>query len=327
MKAIICPAYGGPEVLQVQTVEKPVPQENQVLIQIHASSVTRADSMMRTGTPYIGRLYIGLQKPKNPILGTGFAGVIEAVGSAVTNFQIGDAVFGESVEHFGANAEYLCVDADGILSIKPESMSFEEASVVCDGALTSINFLKEVAKIQPGQRVLINGASGSLGTAAVQLAKYYGAEVTGMCSSKNVDLVKSLGADVVIDYTKEDFTQNSTKFDIIYDTVGKLDFSKSRNALKPTGVFVSPVLDFSLLWDVLKTSFSKTQKALFAATGMKNKTELKVLLNELTGIIKAGRLQSVIDRCYDMEEIVEAHEYVASGRKRGNVVLNPAQAN
>lgn len=232
MNAIVATGYGSADVLKYKQVQKPKAKDNEILIKNHASTATTADSMMRTGKPYFGRLMIGLTKPKNPIPGTGFAGIVESVGEDVKIFNVGDRVFGETTLGFSANAEYLTVPEDGVILHMPEGLDFAEAATFSDGHLTSINFLQEIAKIKYDQKVLINGAAGSLGSAAVQLAKYYGAEVTAVCSTRNVGLVKSLGADYVIDYTKKDFTKANEKFDFVYDTVGKSSFSKCKNILK-----------------------------------------------------------------------------------------------
>ncbi|MBK7409142.1 MAG: NAD(P)-dependent alcohol dehydrogenase [Saprospirales bacterium] len=321
MKAIVANGYGGPDVLQLQQVEMPQPKDNEVRIAIHASSATTADGMIRTGTPYFGRLIIGLRKPKYPIPGTGFAGVVEAAGKDVSSFQPGDRVFGETTLGFSTNAEYVVVPENGVLLSMPEGMSFVEATTFCDGHLTSINFLKEIGHIQPGQKVLINGASGSLGTAAVQLATHFGAEVTGVCSTRNTGLVRSLGADHVIDYTRQDFTKMGKTYDIIFDTIGKSSFGKCKNALTESGQYLSPVLRFPLLLKMLWTSTFSRKKAKFAATGLRTDAELRVLLSELVEIYLEGRLKTVIDRQYPLEKVSEAHTYIDAGRKKGNVVI------
>jgi NADPH:quinone reductase-like Zn-dependent oxidoreductase len=277
--------------------------------------------MMRKGTPYIGRLFTGLMRPKNQVPGTGFSGEIEAVGKNVKSYKAGDLVFGESVAGFGAYGEYLCLPEEGVFAIKPDNMTHQEAAPVCDGALTSLNFLKDVANIQAGQRVLIIGASGGLGTAAVQLAKHFRAKVTGVCSTANLDLVKSLGADEVIDYIKEDFARIGKTYDIIYDTVGKSSFSHCKDSLTEKGVYVSPVLGFPLLLQMLWTSMIGSKKAQFSATGIRPVRELRILLNEIKELIKAEKIRSVIDRSYPLEEIQEGHRYVDKGHKIGNVVL------
>lgn len=322
MKAIISTGYGAPDVLQLKEIAKPVPGTNEVLIRVHAASVTAADAMMRKGTPYIGRLFLGLLKPKISTPGTGFAGVVESIGENVKLFAPGDKVYGEVLFADGSHAEYLCVPEDGVVAIKPDNMTFEEAAPVCDGAVTSMNFLKDVTTIKSGHRVLINGASGSLGTAAVQIAKHFGADVTGVCSASNMALVKSLGADTVIDYTKEDFTSNGQTYDIIYDTVGKSSFSKCKNALTENGIYASPVLGLSLLLQMIWTAVIGKKKAKFSATGVRPVPELRVLLNETNELIAEGKIRSVIDRTYRLEETTEAHRYVDKGHKKGNVVLS-----
>ena len=322
MKAIISTKYGGPDVLQLQEVAKPTPKVNEVLIKVYTASVTTAGSMMRTGYPLIGRLFMGLTKPNNPIPGTGFGGKIEAVGHGVTKFKIGDFVFGESIVTFGTQAEYLCIPEDGIILTKPANMTFEAAAAVCDGALTSLSFLKDIGEIKTGQKVLINGASGSLGTAAVQLAKHFGAEVTGVCSSKNVELVKKLGADHVIDYTQIDFTENGQTYDLIYDTIGKSSFAKCKKILTQDGAYLSPVLDFSLLLKVLWTSIFGKKKAKFSATGIRPVPELKVLFKELKQLFAEGYLTTVMDKSYALAQISDAHRYIDKGHKKGNVVIS-----
>ena len=321
MKAIICTKYGSPDVLQLEEVEKPIPKDNEVLIKVHASSVTKADTMMRRGTPFYGRIFIGLTKPKNPITGTGFAGIIENTGKAVMHLKKGDAVFGETGVGFSTNAEYVCVSEKALITAKPENISFEEAAPICDGVLTSWCFLKDIGKIQSGQSILVNGASGSLGTAAVQIAKYSGAEVTGVCSSANAELVKSLGADKVIDYTKEDFTKADQKYDIIFDSIGKSSFSQCKNALKENGVYLSPVLKFSLLLQMMRTSKFGKKKAKFSATGLRPVPELHAFLEELKEIIVSGKIKIVIDKKYKLEQTADAHRYIDAGHKRGNVVI------
>lgn len=320
MQAVVSTKYGGPEILQVQKVNKPIPANNEVLVKIHAASITTAETMMRTGYPLIGRLFMGFSKPKNAISGTGFAGVIEAIGKEVKLFEVGQKVFGESLEKFGTYAEYVCIDEEGIITLKPDNITYEEAAVVGDGHITSLNFLKNIAKIQAGQKVLVNGASGSLGTAAIQLAKHFGAEVTGVCSTINVELVKSLGADQVIDYTKEDFTQNGQTYDIIYDAVGKSSFSKCKKSLGPNGMYTSPVLGFSLLFDVIKTSIIGNKKATFSATGMLPYTKIKSFLQEVKELMETGIIRTVIDKRFSLEGIADAHRYIDKGHKKGNVV-------
>jgi len=321
MKAIVSTKYGSPDVLQLKEVEKPIPKDHEVLIRVRAASVTAADGMMRKGTPFYGRLFIGLMRPNNPIPGTGFAGVIEAVGKEVKLFKEGDSVFGETGVGFSTNAEYVCVPEEGVLTTLPNNMSYEEAAPVCDGALTSLSFLKDIGKIQSGQRVLINGASGSLGSSAVQIAKNFGAEVTGVCSTTNLEMVKSLGAEKVIDYTKEGFIKTGQTYDIIFDTVGKNSFSRCKDSLRENGVYLSPVLGLPLLFQMIWTSKVGSKKAKFSATGLRPVSELRALLSELKESIEEGKIKSIIDRSYPLEQTAEAHRYVDKGHKKGNVVI------
>ncbi|MCI4670437.1 MAG: NAD(P)-dependent alcohol dehydrogenase [Bacteroidia bacterium] len=321
MKAITAIGYGSPEVLQLSEVECPQPKSNEVLVEVVAASVTTADTMMRTGKPYLSRLFMGFSKPKKPIPGTGFAGKIIAIGEDVSQFRIGEMVFGETAFGFSANAEYLVIPEDGVILPLPEGLEASKAASFCDGHLTSFNFLKGIAKLEAGKKVLINGASGALGTSAVQIAKHLGAHVTGVCSQRNAGLVKSLGADEVIDYTIEDFTDRRGEYDFIYDTVGKSSFKESKKALRPDGVYLSPVLKFPLLLQMIYTSLIGEQKAIFEATGTKPSEKLRSMLEEVVEIYKAGGLKTVIDRQFPLEKVVDAHRYIDSGRKRGNVVV------
>jgi NADPH:quinone reductase-like Zn-dependent oxidoreductase len=321
LKAIVCTGYGAPDVLQLRKVEQPVPRDNELLVRVRAASVTTADSMMRKGTPAYARLFLGLRKPKKPVPGTGFAGDIEATGREVRQFRTGDQVFGETGVNFGAHAEFVCVQEDGLVARKPDHVSYEEAATICDGALTGYNFLSAMVKVQEGHRVLVNGASGSLGTSAVQLAKYLGANVTAVCSTKNLEWVKSLGADRVIDYTEEDFTRTGDTYDIIYDTVGKSSFRQCKRSLTQHGVYLSPVLSLPLLFRMLLTSLTGGKKAKFSATGLKPVPELRNLLAKVTELVEGGKIQLVIDKRYDLEQIVDAHRYVDTGHKKGNVII------
>lgn len=324
MKAIVCTKYGSPEVLELQELPKPSPKDQEVLVRIHATTVTAADSMMRRADPFISRFFLGFNKPKNPITGTGFAGKIEAVGKDVKKFKVGEEVFGETGVTFGANAEYVCVAEAGVIRHKSPEMSFEEAATICDGVLTSYNFLTGLAKVQRGHKVLIIGASGSLGTAAVQLAHHVGANVTGICSTSNIALVKSLGADAVIDYTRVDFTKTGEKYDIIYDTVGKSSFSKSKSSLRAKGQYISPIGGFSMLLDMLWTSMFGKKKAKFSATGFLPAPDLLSFLEEIENLFSSGKIKSVIDRYYPLSQVADAHRYVDKGHKKGNVVIQVA---
>ncbi|MEQ9221017.1 MAG: NAD(P)-dependent alcohol dehydrogenase [Cyclobacteriaceae bacterium] len=321
MKAIVSKKYGSPDVLKLQDVEKPIPGDDEVLVKIHAASVTRAHCMMRTGYPLIGRLFLGLTKPKNTISGTDLAGVVEAVGKNVPDLKAGDEVFGSTDIHMGCYAEYVKVKKDDILIPKPKNITFEEATAILNGSTTALPFLQSIAQIRRGQKVLINGASGGIGTAAVQLAKFFGAHVTGVCGPNNQELVKSLGADEVINYQKEDFTKGEVKYDIIFDTVGKQTFKKCKPVLTDTGVFLSPVLKIGMLMDMLFTSVIGKKKAKFAATGMLETEEKLENIGFISSLINQEKLKVIIDRTFRLEETADAHRYVDKGHKRGNVVL------
>ncbi len=314
MKAIMYTKFGPPEVLQLREVEKPTPKDNEVLIKIAATTVVKEDPDMRRS-----RGFNGLWKPWHPILGQEFAGEIEAIGCTVTRFRPGDQVFG--IGMFGAYAEYLCVPQDGALALKPACMSFEEAASVPNGALTALPFLRDKGHIQSGQTVLIYGASGSVGTAAVQLAKSFGAEVIGVCSAANLEMVKALGADEVIDYTQEDFTTIGRAFDIIFDTVAKRSFAACKDSLTGEGVYLTTAPALAPLLQALRLTNRRSKRAKFMAAGLRCASEKVKDLVFLTGLIETGKLKAVIDRCYPLEQIVEAHRYVETGHKKGNVVI------
>lgn len=325
MKAIVYHTYGSPDVLRLEEVEKPTPKDNEVLIRVYATTVTATDCTFRQGKPLISRLYTGLVKPKHTILGDEFAGVIETKGKDVTCFKEGDPVFGTCTGS-GAYTEYLCLPEEGAtLAIKPANLTYEEAAACTDGPLTALPFLRDTGKIQSGQKILINGASGSVGTFAVQLAKHFGAEVTGVCSTANLDMVKSLGADTVIDYTKEDFTQRSGTYDIIFDTVGKVSFSRCKKSLKPKGVFLETTIVSAILPQVVWTSMVGSKKLLIAATGLRPGSERTKDLIFLRELMETGKLKPVIDRRYPFEQMAEAHRYVDKGHKKGNVVISLGQ--
>ncbi|MEL6634688.1 MAG: NAD(P)-dependent alcohol dehydrogenase [Bacteroidota bacterium] len=321
MEAIVTTAYGGPDVLQLQRVPKPQPAENQVLIKIHATSVTAAQMAMRTGYPLFGRLFMGLTKPKMAISGTDYSGEIVQVGEGTTKFKVGDEVFGSTDIGGGCYAEYVVVSEDEVILHKPTNINHNEASAINDGLTTSYPFLVHAAQLGPGQHILINGASGSIGTAAVQLAKHLGAEVTGVCSGRNSAMVKGLGADHVIDYTQEDFTQKGVPYDVIFDTVGKSSFRKAKGSLKAKGLFLSPVLDLGLLGRMLWTSVFGKKKAIFMATGLRKSEEKLADFEAIRVLLAEGKVQAVIDRTYRLGQMREAHTYVDKGHKRGNVVV------
>jgi NADPH:quinone reductase-like Zn-dependent oxidoreductase len=326
MKAIVYEKYGPPDVLQLRDVPKPVPGANEVLIKVHATTVTTGDVNIRgfvfvpPGFGLMARLMFGIRKPKKAILGLELAGEIEAVGSSVSRFKVGDRVLGLDGSRIGAYAEYTCRPETGGLVIKPEHMGYAEAAAFPNGALTAYTFLKKLGNVQRGQKVLIVGASGSVGSAAVQLAKHYGAEVTGVCSGSNAALVLSIGADSVIDYTREDFTRNGQAYDIIFDTVGKTSFARCKSALTPKGTFLSAAGGLGTMLLMLRTSLFGRKKVK-AGTSSESQEDLAAL----TRLAEAGAIKPVIDRCYPLEAMVEAHRYVDTGRKKGNVVITVVQ--
>ncbi len=326
MKAIVYDRYGPPEVLHVQDVPKPVPANNEVLIRVHATTVPAEEPMIRgfTFAPLFWlpvRIAFGLFRPRKRILGSEFSGVVESVGSHVTRFKSGDEVFGVDIKNRGCYAEYKSLPEDGVLLPKPANLTFEQAAPVC-GALAAWNLLRDKVPVRRGQRVLINGASGSIGTAAVQIAKYFGAEVTGVCSAANFDLVRSLGADNVIDYTKEDFTKRGETYDIVFDVVSTSSFLRCRRCLTKTGAYISALPTPSILLQTLWTSRFGSRKAVFSATGLRPVSIRLALLKELTALVETGKIWTVIDRRYPLEEIRAAHRYVATGRKKGSVIIN-----
>ena len=320
MKAAIYTKYGSPEVVQITEVEKPIPKDNEVLIKVHATTVTTVDSIFRKGKNFFARMATGILKPKSNILGTEFAGEVESVGKHIQQFKPGDKIFGDSSITSSTHAEYLCLRGDEPLAMIPAGMYYSEAASIPYAALTALPFLRDSGKIQNGQRVLILGASGSVGTFAVQLAKYYGAEVTGVCSTGNVELVRSLGADKVIDYTKQDFTQSGETYDIIFDTVGKSSFSSCKGSLKKPGIYLTTVIGFGILFNMLLTLKSR-KKAVIAFTGLRPAAKRATDLLFIRELLQAGKLKAVIDRQYPLEQISEAYRYVDQGHKKGNVVI------
>jgi len=315
MKAILCLKYGPPEVLLLKEVEKPSPKDNEILIRIFATAVNSADWRLRKAKPWAVRLYFGFTKLKKPILGGVFSGEIEAVGKNVTRFKTGDQVFGSTGMRFGTYAEYTCLPEDGVFAIKPHNSSHIQSATIPFGGTTALYFLRK-ANIKIGQKVLIYGASGAIGTAAVQLARYFGAEVTGVCSTSNLEMVKSLGATKVIDYTKQDFTKNGETYDVIFETVNKLSFSNSIRSLKKQGVLILGAAGISQMLQGLWHSITSSSKVLSGV--MSESADDIIFLKELT---EQGHYKPVVDRSYPLEEMVEAHRYVEQGHKKGNVAI------
>lgn len=320
MRAILCTKYGSPDVLKLGEVKKPICKDDEVLIKIHATTVTAGDCELRSFNvkPLIwipARIYMGLRKPKRAILGMELAGEIESVGKSVKTFKKGDSVFADTGFHFGSYAEYVCLPSTNAIAIKPVNMTYEEAAAVPVGGLNALHFLRK-ANIQAGEKVLIYGASGSIGTFAIQIARCFGAEVTGVCGTTNLELVKSLGANKVIDYTKEDFIKNGEIYDVIFDTKGTTSFSHIKQSLKEKGRYLSAnprVVDMVTgIW----ASMTSSKRVILDASGQETKD-----LIYIKGLIEDGKIKSVIDRQYPLEEIHEAHRYVEKGHKKGNVVI------
>lgn len=329
MKAIVYLEYGSPEVLHLEEIAKPSPKDNEVLIRNHATTVNFGDRMARNfraisprrfSMPFLfwllTKLSFGLNQPKNPILGSEFSGEVEAVGSAVTRFKPGDPVFGYLGQSMGAYAEYFCMPENGVIAIKPANITYEEAAVVPYGAIMALNLLRKV-NLQPGQKVLINGASGGIGSAAVQIAKHFGAEVTGVCGTPRLGFVKSLGADHVIDYTVEDFTQNGETYDLIFDILGKSTFTRCKSSLKTNGILLFASFKVIQLVQMLWTSRSRTGKRVICAIAPGSLKDL----HSVKELMEAGKIKAIVDRCYPMEQAAEAHRYVEEGHKKANVVI------
>lgn len=321
MQAWSVSAYGGPD--RLKPVSRPIPRPGpgDILVAVRASAVTRADSMMRAGVPRFARAFLGLRRPRKDLIGTGFSGEVLAVGAAVTQFHVGDAVFGEAGLNFGANASHICVNAAGVVMKKPADLPHDMAAVMCDGPLTSWNFLCNIGALRPGERVLILGGSGSLGSAAIQIAKSLGAEVTATTSAGNRDLVAGLGADHVIDYRAASFAGAAMAYDMVYDTLGVASFAAVKPVLTPAGRYLCPVLRFRLLRAMLWSRLFGRQRAIFAATGLAPPEQLRPMLAALLDLYAAGRCAPVMDRRFAFGEIPAAHAYVDAGHKRGNIVV------
>ncbi len=327
MRAIVYDRYGPPEVLRLEEVERPVPAADEVLVKVHATTVNRFDTATREANRRSGlaisimsRLVSGLRRPRHRVLGTEFAGEVEAVGVAVSEFAVGDRVFGTSGLRFGAHAEYIAMPVSARIARMPAGMTFEEAAPSTDGALNALTCLKQ-ADLRKGRTILIYGASGAIGTAGVQLAKFFGADVTAVCNTKNLELVRSIGADRVIDYTLEDFTKNGQLYDVILDAVGKESFRRCRGSLQPNGIYL-PTDGFANLMWALMTSRSRGKKVRFQIPPRQTKQDV-VFLKEL---LEAGKFRPVIDRHYPLEDVVEATRYVETEQKVGNVVLTVSRA-
>ena len=325
MKAYVCERYGPPEVLKLKEAEKPVPKDNEVLIKVHATTVNAADCNVRglsyipTGLGFIAKMMLGFNKPKISIIGSVLAGKVEAVGDKIKSFKVGDEIYGTGPE-LGTYAEYACRPEKGALARKPENISFEEAATIPYGALTALYFLREVAHIQKGQKILINGASGGVGVYAVQLARYFGAEVTGVCGTRNMELVKSLGALKVIDYTKEDPTQRNEQWDIIMDiVVGKTSYKRFKKSLTPQGYYLAVAGGLNDMLNMILTSFGGGRKVKFGGGA---DCEKKEYLDFLTDLIEKGKLKPVLDKCFPFEKLVDAHRYVEEGHKQGNIAVS-----
>jgi NADPH:quinone reductase-like Zn-dependent oxidoreductase len=316
MKAIAWTKYGGPDVLKLKEFKKPVPNKNEVLIKVFASTVTAGDVGLRSlkvprGFRFLTQLAFGLTKPRKPILGMDFSGEVESIGGDVTLFKKGDKVYGTTGAKLGANAEYICIPQKSAVVKKPSNVTHEQAVAVIFGGLTAIHFLKDSVKIQPGQKLLINGASGAVGTAAIQLAKYFGADVTGICSTSNIELIESLGADIAVDYTKIDVSQNNQKYDVILDATGNFSLAGTKNLLTKDGKLIQISAD---LTTILSSIF---QAKLVCGVAAESKEALEFLKER----VEAEEIKAVIDRTYPLEQTAEAHRYVDTGRKKGNVVI------
>ncbi len=322
MKAITSRAYGAPDTIRVEEIPTPVPGAGEVLIRTFATVVSGAECTARAGRDPFARLYFGLMRPRFPVLGTGFAGEVLAVGSAVAKYSIGDQVMGSVGPRLGAHAEYVTVSEDGVIALMPRGLVPADAVAVLDGALTALPFLRDAAGLKAGQSILINGASGAVGTAAVQLARHFGAAVTAVCSTANLDLVKSLGADHAIDYTAEDFTQTTRAYDVVFDAVGKSSYTRSRRLLKPGGVYLTTVPSLPILMWALVTRIVGRTRAGIAFTGLRKAPAMARDVAFLGDLAASGHLVPVIDRIYGLDDAASAHAHVETGHKRGSVLIS-----
>jgi len=320
MRVVKITKYGTPDVLMLDCLEKPKPKDDEVLVKIQAIPITTEDPLQRMGKPYFTRLFLGFTKPKKSVLGAEFSGQIEAIGKNVTLFDIGDSVYGHSGSNLGCYAEYVCVKQNGLILKSPLSMSYEEVAPVCT-FMAAWNFMVVLAKVKPNQKVLINGASGCVGSAAVQIAKSFGAIVTGVCSTTNIEVVKSLGADQVIDYTTHSFTENNELYDLIFDVANKSAFSNCKRSLAKNGIYLNPVLTVSILMQMILSRIFSRRKVKFSATGLLSISKRKGCLKEISKLFEGKKLKTIIDKSYPLEQIIEAHRYVESGNKKGNVIV------
>lgn len=327
MLAITARDYGSPDVLRIEQVDKPVPASNELLIRVHAATVSTTDNTARSGKPFFSRLAFGLRRPKTPILGTEFAGTVEALGQDVTRFSVGDQVVAASATGFGAHAEYIALPEDGAIAIKSPSLSFQEAAAIAEGALTALPFLRDIGRVKPGQKVLINGASGAVGTSAVQLARALGAEVTGVSSTRHLDLVRSLGTDRVIDYTVEDFTTGGETWDVIFDAAGKSSYRRSRKALRPGGIYMTTVPSLAIFPQMLWTKVRGGNRAAIAFTGLRKPAARARDLAHIAELAETGKLKPVISGRFPFGQAVDAHKQVAAGSKHGSVVITMVEDN
>ncbi len=317
MKAIVCTKYGPPEVLQLNEVEKPTPKNNEVLVKIHATTVNRTDCAILRAKPFISRFFTGVFKPNKPILGTEFAGEIEAVGKSVSSFKLGDKVFGFNDSGSGSHAQYMTISEDKAVTTIPKNITYEQAAASTEGAHYAYNVIKKV-NLKSGQKVLVNGATGAIGSAAVQFLKYFGVDVTATCNTKNIELIKSLGAEKVIDYTKEDFTKDDQEYSFVFDAVGKSSFAKCKLLLQPGGVYISSELGpmAQNLFFAFITPIIGNKKVIFPLP-----TDCRGSVLFIKKLIEEGKFKAVIDRKYPLEQVAEAYKYVETGQKTGNVVI------
>lgn len=321
MRAITARSYGGPNVLQIEDIDAPVPGHNEIRIRVHAATVSTTDNTARSGRPLFSRLAFGLLRPKSPILGTEFAGTIEAVGRDVRRFSVGDEVIAASATGFGAHADYICLPETAAIALKPGFLGFEEGAAVAEGGLTALPFLRDTAEVTSGDKVLINGASGAVGASAVQIASALGAEVTGVSSTGHLELVRSHGADQVLDYTSEDYTTSGDTWDVIFDVAGKSPYLRARRALAPGGVYMTTVPSLAIFPQVLWTSKRSGKRAAIDFTGLRNPEERARDLGVLIDMVESGELKPVIGGRYNFDHAVEAHRKVAAGGKHGSVVI------